>query len=182
MGEEINYYKILNCDRNNTIEQIKTEYKRLALQYHPDKCDGQDNDGNEEMMSKISLINEAYGILSDPNTREEYDIWLSNGLEKIGISYQMYKNKNMQQSVHFKTNKTHLTIENSHEDNGMDNVNKNSIDNNNNNNNNNSSSSNVNNNNFNINFSYPQNPYSIWKRDEDWKTNSYLKQFRNYQE
>lgn len=62
--EEENYYEILNISKNSSQEEIKKQYRILALKYHPDK------NGDSEMFKKI---NKAYQILSDPEKKMEYD-------------------------------------------------------------------------------------------------------------
>jgi len=65
-----NYYQILEIDKNATQEEIKKAYRKLSLKYHPDK-----NHGNKEAEEKFKEINKAYQILSDPETRNTYDIY-----------------------------------------------------------------------------------------------------------
>lgn len=62
------YYRILDVPENADTQQIKTAYRRLALQYHPDK-----NEDNVEAAQKMQQINEAYAVLADPEKRREYD-------------------------------------------------------------------------------------------------------------
>lgn len=62
------YYAILGVPRNATFEEIKRAYRRLALQYHPDR-----NPGNKEAEEKFKEISEAYEVLSDPQKRAIYD-------------------------------------------------------------------------------------------------------------
>lgn len=62
------YYKILEVTLNATTEDIKKSYRRLALQYHPDK-----NFGKEGFEIKFKEIVEAYQILSNAEKRKEYD-------------------------------------------------------------------------------------------------------------
>ena len=57
-SKEKNYYKILGVPRNADLKQIKKEYKKLALQWHPDK--NEDKEKAEKMFQDIS---EAYGEL-----------------------------------------------------------------------------------------------------------------------
>lgn len=62
------YYKILEVSRNATHLEIKKSYRRLALQYHPDK-----NFGNQLYEAKFKEIIEAYKVLSDVKQRDEYN-------------------------------------------------------------------------------------------------------------
>jgi curved DNA-binding protein CbpA len=62
------YYKILEVSPNATALDIKKSYRRLALQYHPDK-----NFGNQLYEAKFKEIQEAYRVLSDVKRREEYN-------------------------------------------------------------------------------------------------------------
>jgi molecular chaperone DnaJ len=62
------YYKILGIPRDATQDEIKKAYRKLALQYHPDKAG--DDKTSEEMFKRV---NEAYETLSDPQKRKSYD-------------------------------------------------------------------------------------------------------------
>jgi len=64
------YYKILGVDRNATEKEIKTAYRKLARQWHPDLHTGKDK---EEAERKIKQINEAYEVLGDKEKRVKYD-------------------------------------------------------------------------------------------------------------
>ncbi len=66
MVQQKDYYSILEVSKTSSIEEIKQSYKRLALKYHPDKNDS-------DTSKKIYDINEAFAILSDPDTRRKYD-------------------------------------------------------------------------------------------------------------
>lgn len=72
------YYKVLGIDRNATEEVIKKAYRKLALQYHPDRNKSPDA---EERFKEIS---EAYAVLSDNEKRRQYD---TLGHEGIGARY-----------------------------------------------------------------------------------------------
>ena len=71
------YYQILNLNRETTDEEIKRSYRRLALQFHPDR-----NPMNKEAEEKFKEISEAYSILGDPEKRREYDVYGHNGFRK----------------------------------------------------------------------------------------------------
>jgi curved DNA-binding protein len=62
------YYKVLGCERNATEKELKTAYRKLAHQYHPDK-----NPGDKTAEDKFKQLNEAYEVLSDPQKRAKYD-------------------------------------------------------------------------------------------------------------
>ncbi|XP_043713667.1 chaperone protein DnaJ-like isoform X1 [Telopea speciosissima] len=63
-----NYYKTLEVDFSATEDTIRSNYIRLALQWHPDKRKDEDS-----ATSRFQEINEAYRVLSDPMRRKEYD-------------------------------------------------------------------------------------------------------------
>jgi curved DNA-binding protein len=63
------YYQILGINRNATEEEIKKAYRKLAMQYHPDRNPGNEKWANE----KFKEINEAYGVLGDPEKRRQHD-------------------------------------------------------------------------------------------------------------
>lgn len=65
---EQNYYEILGVDRSAPKEELKSAYRKLAMQFHPDK-----NIGDKNAEEKFKKISEAYEILSDDNKRSQYD-------------------------------------------------------------------------------------------------------------
>ena len=62
------YYEILGINKDASEEEIKKAFRKLAIQYHPDK-----NQGNKEAEEKFKEVNEAYQVLSDPDKRAKYD-------------------------------------------------------------------------------------------------------------
>ena len=64
----LNYYAVLGVSLQASQEEIKQSYRKLALQYHPDR-----NQGNRQAEQKIREVNAAYEILGDPDARKTYD-------------------------------------------------------------------------------------------------------------
>lgn len=69
------YYEILGVDKNASTDEIKKAYKKLALKYHPDR-----NQGDQEAEEKFKEIGEAYSVLSDDSKRQKYDRFGHEGL------------------------------------------------------------------------------------------------------
>ncbi len=72
------YYEILGVSRDASQEEIKSAFRRLARQYHPDVSDAPDAE------ERFKEINEAYGVLSDPEKRRRYDQFGRAGLGDLG--------------------------------------------------------------------------------------------------
>jgi curved DNA-binding protein len=63
------YYQILGVPRGASDAELKKAYRKLAMQYHPDRNPGKEEWAND----KFKEINEAYGVLGDPNKRKQFD-------------------------------------------------------------------------------------------------------------
>lgn len=62
------YYEILGAQKGASADELKKAYRKLAMQYHPDK-----NPGDKEAEAKFKEINEAYEVLKDEQKRAAYD-------------------------------------------------------------------------------------------------------------
>jgi len=62
------FYEVLNVERTATDGEIKSAYRKLAMQYHPDR-----NPNNPEAEEQFKACSEAYQVLSDPDKRAAYD-------------------------------------------------------------------------------------------------------------
>lgn len=80
MARSKDYYSILGVDRNATDDDIKKEYRKLAMKYHPDK-----NPGDKESEQKFTEITEAYEILVNSDKRRQYDSQQMNFSDMFGM-------------------------------------------------------------------------------------------------
>ena len=79
MAEKRDYYEGLGVSKNATPEELKKAYRKLALQYHPDR-----NPGNKEAEEKFKEAAEAYEVLSNPEKRQRYDQFGFAGMSGSG--------------------------------------------------------------------------------------------------
>ena len=77
------YYEVLGVAKDADAGQIKKAYRKLALQYHPDRND------SEEAEGKFKEASEAYKVLSDDTKRQTYDRFGHDGLRNQGFSAQL---------------------------------------------------------------------------------------------
>jgi molecular chaperone DnaJ len=72
------YYDTLGVPRNASADEIKRAYRELALKFHPDR------NKSKEAESHFKEINEAYAVLSNPDKRQQYDMY---GSEEFGQKF-----------------------------------------------------------------------------------------------
>lgn len=82
------YYEVLGVDKNTGKDAIKAAYRKLALQYHPDR-----NPGNTEAEDKFKEATEAYEVLSDEQKRARYDRYGHEAM-RSGQDFHQYQNVN----------------------------------------------------------------------------------------
>ncbi len=74
------FYATLGIDRNASPEEIKKAYRKKALEWHPDR-----NQGNPNAEAQFKLVSEAYEVLSDENRRRIYDQYGEEGMRGAGM-------------------------------------------------------------------------------------------------
>jgi curved DNA-binding protein len=74
------YYKILGVERKASEDDVRKAYRKLAMQYHPDR-----NPGDKQAEERFKEINEAYQVLSDPQKRAHYD--------RLGSDYSRWQRR-----------------------------------------------------------------------------------------
>ena len=76
------YYEVLGVSKEASDEEIKKAYRKLAMEYHPDR-----NGGDKEAEEKFKEAAEAYGVLGDPEKRPRYDRYGHAGLEGMNVPH-----------------------------------------------------------------------------------------------
>jgi len=79
MAQKRDYFEILGVERNASEEEIKKSYRKLAMQFHPDR-----NPGNREAEESFKEAAEAYEVLCDPEKRDIYTRYGHEGLSGVG--------------------------------------------------------------------------------------------------
>ena len=82
------YYDVLNVQNNASKDEIKTQYRKLALQYHPDR------NKSPEAEEKFKEISEAYAVLSDDQKRAQYDQYGHAGIDSRYSAEDIFRGVN----------------------------------------------------------------------------------------
>src|SRR5919107_3683789 len=69
------FYSVLGVERGASDDDVKKAYRKLAMQYHPDR-----NGGSKDAEERFKAITEAYDVLRDPQKRAAYDRYGEAGL------------------------------------------------------------------------------------------------------
>ncbi|XP_059296081.1 chaperone protein dnaJ 72-like [Lycium ferocissimum] len=99
----MDHYKILGLTRSATKEQIKQAFRKLAMEFHPDKHAHSSNQLKENATLKFKQVSEAYETLIDDRKRADYNIRYNNSYRNSGSNYggnsdYYYRNNNYQNS------------------------------------------------------------------------------------
>lgn len=80
------YYDVLGISKDASQDEIKKKYRKLAMEYHPDRNNAPD------AADKFKEISEAYAVLSDPSKKEKYDLYGHAGINNQYSSEDIFKN------------------------------------------------------------------------------------------
>src|SRR5579863_7646520 len=87
MAAKKDYYEILGITKGSTEDEIKKSYRKLAMQFHPDRNPSKDAE------EKFKEITEAHEVLSDPDKRQRYDQFGHQGM-RAGQDFHQYQDIN----------------------------------------------------------------------------------------
>ena len=85
------FYQVLGVSKSSSPDDIKKSYRKLAMQFHPDK-----NQGNKKAEEKFKEISEAYEVLSDETKKKNYDLFGHAEGNPFGGSNQQYSQQHSQ--------------------------------------------------------------------------------------
>ncbi len=90
MTTKRDYYEILGIERKASIDDIKPAYRKLAMEYHPDRNKSPDAE------EKFKEISEAYAVLSDQKKRQQYDQFGHAGIDQRYSQEDIFRNINFE--------------------------------------------------------------------------------------
>jgi molecular chaperone DnaJ len=94
MANEVkDYYKTLGVDKKASQDEIKKAFRKLARKYHPDL-----NPGDKTSEQKFKELNDAYGTLSDPKKRAQYDQFGSSPFGAGGPGFEGFQGQNYRET------------------------------------------------------------------------------------
>lgn len=73
MSNKRDYYEVLGVSKTATQDELKKAYRKLSMQYHPDRQAGKNDAEKKDAEEKFKEVSEAYSILSDKDKRAQYD-------------------------------------------------------------------------------------------------------------
>lgn len=85
MTTKRDYYETLGVSKNADSDEIKEAYRKLAMQYHPDRNKSPDAE------EKFKELSEAYAVLSDGNKRKQYDLYGHEGIDQRYSQEDLYR-------------------------------------------------------------------------------------------
>lgn len=94
MAEKRDYYEVLGVQKTASKDEIKDAYRKLAMQYHPDR---NKDTGAEERFKEIS---EAYAVLSDDQKRQQYDQLGHSGFDQRYSSEDIFRGADFDSIFH----------------------------------------------------------------------------------
>jgi molecular chaperone DnaJ len=90
MSTKRDYYEIIGVDRKASADDIKSAYRKLAMQYHPDKNKSPDAE------EKFKEMSEAYAVLSDQTKRQQYDQFGHLGIDQRYSQSDIFRGVNFE--------------------------------------------------------------------------------------
>ncbi len=88
MTTKRDYYEILGVSKSTPADEVKAAYRKLALEFHPDR------NKNPEAEEKFKEISEAYAVLSDPEKKKIYDVSGHDGFDQRYSQEDIFRNAN----------------------------------------------------------------------------------------
>ena len=89
MSAKRDYYEVLGVSKNSAPDEIKSQYRKLALKFHPDKNKSPDS------AEHFKEISEAYAVLSDSEKRKIYDTYGHAGVDGNIVQMISFKDPNL---------------------------------------------------------------------------------------